>query len=240
MQTKNNAVLITGGASGIGLSLARRFYHNNNRVVILGRDRDKLESAKREMEQIKTIQADVSSLEKLPDIVRECRDVNIIVNNAAIQENYDFTDTGVSTEKITNEIAINLIAPLVLTKLFLPQLLIRKESAIINVSSGLALVPKQSAPVYCATKAALHSASLSLRWQLEHTSVKLFEIVPPVVDTEMTRGRGRGKISPETLVNEFWDHFGADRYESMIGKVKLLRLLARFAPTLAQSILRRS
>jgi short-subunit dehydrogenase involved in D-alanine esterification of teichoic acids len=136
------------------------------------------------------------------------------------------------------ELDINLVSPLYLTKLFLPQLLSQPTAAIVNVSSGLGIVPKQSAPVYCASKAALHSFTKSLRWQLEGSSVKVFEIIPPIVDTAMTRGRGRGKISPEALVEEFWTDFARNRYEIRIGKTKLLFVLQRLMPAIAERIMR--
>lgn len=97
------------------------------------------------------------------------------------------------------------------------------DSAIVNVSSGLGLVPKQAAPVYCGTKAATHIFTKSLRWQLESESVKVFEIIPALVDTPMTAGRGDNiKITPDQLVDEFMKNFERDKFESKIGKVKLL------------------
>jgi short-subunit dehydrogenase involved in D-alanine esterification of teichoic acids len=125
-----------------------------------------------------------------------------------------------------------------LTHEFLPFLKRRTTSAVINVSSVLALVPKQSASVYCATKAAIHSFSRSLRWQLEGTKVKVFEIVPPLVDTAMTTGRGKGKLSPEALSAEFWSGFKADKLEMHIGKAKAAALIARLLPSIAERIIR--
>ncbi|HEY9650976.1 MAG TPA: SDR family NAD(P)-dependent oxidoreductase, partial [Coleofasciculaceae cyanobacterium] len=90
----------------------------------------------------------------------------------------------------------------------------------------------------CASKAALHSFTKALRWQLEGSSVRVFEIIPPLVDTAMTQGRGRGKITPEALVEEFWRNFSRDRYEMQIGKTKLLFVLQRFLPSLAERIMR--
>ncbi len=92
-------------------------------------------------------------------------------------------------------------------------LLLRDNAAIVNVSPGLALVPKQTASIYCASKAALHSFSKTLRWQLEGTSVKVFEVLPSAVDTAMTAGRGRAKISPDRLAGEFWRGFQRDKFE---------------------------
>jgi short-subunit dehydrogenase involved in D-alanine esterification of teichoic acids len=148
--------------------------------------------------------------------------VNILINNAGIQYNYDFVNPEIATELIETELQTNLIAPLQLIKLMLPHLITKPKAAIVNVSSGLGLVPKQTAPVYCASKAGLHIATKALRWQLETTPIKVFEIIAPLVDTPMTQGRGKGKISPEALVDEFWNDFTRDRYEIKIGKTKLL------------------
>ncbi len=100
---------------------------------------------------------------------------------------------------IKHELEINLLGPILLTSQFLPNLVGKDEASVINVSSGLALVPKQSAPIYCAGKAGLHIFSKALRWQLESLNIKVFEIMPSLVDTPMTGGRGNGKISPKAI-----------------------------------------
>ena len=125
-----------------------------------------------------------------------------------------------------------------MTRAFLPGLLTRPAAAVVNVSSGLALVPKQTASVYCASKAGLHSFSKTLRWQLEGTSVRVFDVLPSVVDTAMTAGRGRAKISPERLAEEFWKGFSNDRFEMRIGLVKLFAQLHRIAPSLVERLIR--
>jgi short-subunit dehydrogenase involved in D-alanine esterification of teichoic acids len=93
--------------------------------------------------------------------------------------------------------------------------------------------------MYCASKAALHSFSTTLRWQLEDSNVRVFEVLPPLVETAMTAGRGKGKISSAQLAQEFWEGFKADRYEMLIGKTKLLSLVNRLAPSVAKKIMRR-
>ncbi len=180
--------------------------------------------------------ADGGALERL---AATCPDVTVLVNNAAVQNNYDFADTNVSAELIASELATNLSGPLTLIKLLLPQLLARPEAAIVNITSGLAYVPKQSAAVYCGSKAGLHLATRALRWQLEGTPVRVFEVIPPLVDTGMTAGRGSGKITPQALVDEFWPAFARDQAVIPIGKSRLLLLLQRAAPGVADRIMRR-
>ena len=238
MKTTHHTVLITGGTSGIGLALAKRFLLEGNAVIVTGTNAQKADAVKRNLPELTVELADMRDREALEKLVYRYPDVNILINNAGIQYNYDFVDTAIAPAQITTELDINLVSHLYLSKLFLPQLLKHPTAAIVNVSSGLGIVPKQSAPVYCASKAALHSFTKALRWQLENTSVRVFEIIPPIVDTAMTRGRGRGKITPEVLVQEFWHGFSNNRYEMRIGKTKLLFMLQRLMPSLAERIMR--
>ncbi len=240
MKASGNSVLITGGGSGIGLALAMKFLNEKNRVIITGRDEQKLVKVKRDFPSIVTEVADSSRESDLQKLVEKFGDVNILINNAGVQFNYVFREEKNTLDKIKTEFDINLIGPILLIKLFLPKLLERQEAAIVNVSSGLAFVPKEHAPVYCASKAGLHIFSKALRYQLESTNIKLFEMVPPLVDTEMTRGRGKGKITPEKLVAEFWGNFVNDKFEIHIGKVKLLYLINKISPRIAEKIMRRS
>jgi len=238
VKTAHHTVLITGGTSGIGLALAKRFLMEGNIVIVTGTNAQKAEAVKRDLPDLTVELADMRDRQALEKLVYRYPDVNILINNAGIQYNYDFVDLAIAPEQIATELDINLISPLHLIKLFLPKLLSHQRAAIINVSSGLGIVPKQSAPVYCASKAALHSFTKALRWQLEGTSVRVFEIIPPIVDTAMTQGRGRGKITPEALVQEFWRNFSNDRYEMRIGKTKLLFVLQRIMPSLVERIMR--
>lgn len=238
MSAQGNTVLITGGASGIGLALARKFLQAQNTVIITGRNAEKLAAVTKILPEIITEVADLKDVNSLKQIVNRYPNVNILINNAGIQYNYEFINPEITTELIEEELYTNLIAPLQLIKLMLPNLLTKPKAAIINVSSGLGLVPKQSAPVYCGSKAGIHIATKALRWQLESTSIKVFEIIAPLVDTPMTQGRGKGKISPEALVEEFWQNFTSDRYEMRIGKTKLLFFLLRWFPQVAEKILR--
>jgi uncharacterized oxidoreductase len=238
VKTAQHTVLITGGTSGIGLALAKRFLTEGNAVIVTGTNAQKAEAVKRELPPLTVELADMRDRQALEKLVYRHPAVNILINNAGIQYNYDFADAAISPAQIATELDINLLSPLHLTKLLLPQLLSHPTAAIINVSSGLGIVPKQSAPVYCASKAALHSFTKALRWQLEGTSVRVFEMIPPIVDTAMTQGRGRGKITPEALAEEFWCDFSHDRYEMRIGKTKLLFVLQRFIPALAERIMR--
>lgn len=244
MELSGQTVLITGGASGIGLALTERFVRNGNKVIIIGRNADKLEQLKIKYPGLTVYRCDLAVREQLNDLVRRLSDdhpdLNVIINNAGIQHNYSFIDGPDFSDRVSEEITVNLTSPIELLSRLIPLLMPHKEAAIVNVSSGLGLVPKQSAPVYCATKAGLHIFTKALRYQLENTNIKVFEIIPPIVDTDMTRGRGRNKISPDQLVVQFLAHFRSNRLVVPIGKVKLLLHIQRWWPTLADKILKNS
>ena len=236
MNPTHLTVLITGGATGIGFALAEKFHSAGNRVILVGRSEAALAQAANALPGVETCAADISLSEDRVRLIAEFPDVSVLVNNAGIQVNTAIVNS--TPEAIEQELNINFLAPVLLSYAYLPLLMQQSSAAIINVSSGLALVPKEVAAIYCASKAALHSFSKTLRWQLEDTSVRVFEVLPPLVETAMTAGRGKGKISPAQLAEEFWAGFKADRYEMHIGKTKLLALVNRIAPTVAERIMR--
>ncbi|MEM1408243.1 MAG: SDR family NAD(P)-dependent oxidoreductase [Bacteroidota bacterium] len=240
MNVSYNKVLITGGSSGIGLALAKKLKSLNNYVVITGRDRVKLEKMA-DQYKLDTYQCDLADNKGQQSLIKavydQHPDINVIINNAGMQYNYDFINS-VSFKKIEYEVEVNFNAVAKLSSAFLPMLLGNKEAAIVNVSSGLALSPKKSAPVYCATKAGVHIFTKALRYQMEGTNVKVFEVLPPLVDTPMTAGKGKDKISPEAVAEEFVQGFEKNKFEINIGKVKLLKMIHRISPVIADNILK--
>jgi uncharacterized oxidoreductase len=205
MDLANNTVVVTGGASGIGLALAERFLKAGSDVIICGRRAEKLREARASHPGFKTQVADVStasSREALAAwVVKEFPQTNILVNNAGIQRRIQFADSE-PWEQTHQEIAANLEAPIHLSRLFIPHMLTLQRAAIINVTSGLSFSPLAAVPVYCATKAALHSFTLSLRQQLKDTPIRVVEIIPPAVDTDLG---GPGLHTFGANVNEFAD-----------------------------------
>jgi uncharacterized oxidoreductase len=143
MKTSGNIVLITGGTSGIGLALAKKFIAEGNEVIVTGTNAEKAEAVKKQLPNIKIELDDIRDRIALDRLVFKYPNVNILINNVGIQYNYNFADTAISPAQIDTELDINLIAPLYLTKIFLPSLLTKPTAAIINVSSGLAIVPKR-------------------------------------------------------------------------------------------------
>ena len=242
MDTSNNTILITGGGSGIGYALAKEFMNRRNKVIIVGRSNKKLQMAKKTMSNLITYACDITSPSDRDDLLLEIEsnhnDLNVLINNAGIQYNYSSIEDLSSIDRIRPEFYTNLLAPIELSCLLLPLLLQRESAAVVNVTSLLGIVPKKSAPIYCSSKAGLHIFSKTLRYQLEDTPIRVFEIIPPIVDTDMTIGRGSGKISPEELTEEFMRSFEQDRYEINIGKTKILRRLHRLFPPLAEKMMK--
>lgn len=208
MKTSRNTILITGGTAGIGLAFAEEFLKLGNKVIICGRRTDRLNELKAKHPGLVTFACDIADTKQREDIcntvLKDYPDTNILMNNAGIQLVADLTQP-VDLGKIREEIEINLIAPIHLSCLFAKHLTSKSDSALINISSGLAFAPLAFMPVYCATKAAVHSLTMSLRHQLKNTSVKVFEIIPSSTDTELGHQRRTDKTQSHggMPVNEF-------------------------------------
>jgi uncharacterized oxidoreductase len=240
VKISGNTVLITGGATGIGLALAEAFFRKGNEVIICGRRKNKLLEAQKKLPKLHIKVCDISKDRNRKALfdwaTSNFTNLNILVNNAGIQREIDLTQVIADLESGEDEIGVNLEAPIYLSALFIPHLIKQKESAIVNISSGLAFVPIAAMPVYCATKAAIHSFSLSLRHQLDVTKVKVYEVVPPIVDTELDKGaRGqRGQdnrgIKPEEVAAATIKGVENDDFEIVIGMAQNLRMGARTNP----------
>ncbi|MFF2091046.1 SDR family oxidoreductase [Paenibacillus sp. NPDC058174] len=188
MKQDSNTILITGGASGIGLALASRWIKAGNKVIIVGRREDKLAEAKTLYPELYTYRFDVSKEEErialFEQITLEHPDVNVLLNNAGVMR-FITVDGGEPWKDTEVELTTNLAAPIHLAALFTPHLKNNEQSVILNVTSGLSHVPIASAPVYSATKAALHSFTLTLRHQLAPYGVQVIEICPPHTNTDL-------------------------------------------------------
>ena len=229
-------VLITGGATGIGFAIAEKFHAAGNRVILVGRTEATLSSAVGALPGAEACVADITLTQDRDRLLTQFPDISVLVNNAGFTIFAPIAST--APEDIELEIRINLVAPVLLSRAYLPLLLKQPTAAIVNVSSGLALVPQEISAIYSASKAALHSFSRTLRWQLENTNVRVFEVIPPLVDTATTAGRGKGKISPAQVAEEFWEGFKGNRYEMLIGNTKLLPIINRLSPSIAEKMVR--
>jgi len=215
MNLSNNKILITGGATGIGLGLTERFIRENNTVIICGRREAVLNEIFERFPSVITRVCDISSEEERIElfnwIEKNHPDVNVLVNNAGIQNWMNITDEGFY-EKANDEISINIAAPIHLTKLFLT---LKSLNTIMNVTSGLAFVPFSKVPVYCGTKAFMRSFTLSLRHQLKSTNTEVIEIIPPALNTDLG---GKGIHDAHPAVSDFVESIFKQLEE---GKVEL-------------------
>lgn len=195
MKLSNNKVLITGGASGIGLGLTERFIQENNTVIICGRRESLLKEISDRFTHVITYRCDLSlplERKKLFEWISENHaDLNVLVNNAGIQQSVSLSDDTFYGQA-KEEIDINIEAPIHLASLFIH---LKSLDTIINVTSGLAFVPMIRMPVYCATKAFLHSFTLSLRQLLKAGNIEVIELIPPALNTDLG-GKGRHDYAP--------------------------------------------
>ncbi len=232
MKTTGNTILITGGTSGIGLAFAAQFLKEGNTVIICGRREDRLLKIKETHSGIITrvcdIADEVQRMELCTWVVEKYSEVNVLINNAGMQLATDLTKP-VEVALVRGEVETNFIAYVHLASLFAGHLKTKEAAAIINISSGLAFAPIAFMPVYCATKAAVHSYTLSLRHQLKSTSVKVFEIAPPSVDTELgyqhreDKTQSHGGLPLSEFLAEAMDGLRNDIPEIAVGQAKGLR-----------------
>ncbi len=189
MQITGNTILITGGTSGIGRALAEALHNQGNQLIIAGRRQSLLDEITAAHPAMQSAALDVQNLDSLPafaaQIATQFPSLNVLINNAGIQKSEDLNDPSADFSIVEETIATNLLAPLRLTAALLPHFKKQPRATVMTVSSGLAFVPKASTPAYSATKAAIHSWTQSLRYQLRDTNVEVLELIPPYVQTEL-------------------------------------------------------
>lgn len=242
MKVNNKRIVITGGTSGIGYEMTKNL-HSDNEVIVISRSSSKLNKLSQEFDSIITYQADLSKagdIEAVADLIgKRFKSIDILINNAASQYTLVFMDKEFRYENISYEIALNFTSICSLTYLLLPVLLHHEKAVIMNVNSGLALSPKTSSAIYCATKGALNIFSQSLSYQLEKTNISVQQAFLELVDTSMTKGRGKNKMSAETAAKQIIYGIERNIQNHNIGKIKLLRMLLRLAPSIAQRIMKK-
>ncbi|SDE58254.1 SDR family oxidoreductase [Kordiimonas lacus] len=239
-QLKDKTILVTGGTSGVGRALTERLRHEN-RVIVLGRNPEKLQALASTCPNVETIEADLANLNAVRSAIHNIRDMgalDVLINNAAIQHTPLFTDPVFDPNSITEEISVNFTSICHLIHGLLPCLEAAGNARIININSALGLVPKTSSAVYCATKGALNILTQSLRYQLEGAGIQVQQAILPLVDTAMTTGRGSGKISAQDAAQAIIRGLEKDVPDNRVGKVKLLMILHRISPALAARILK--
>jgi uncharacterized oxidoreductase len=240
MKLKHRTVLITGGTSGIGRELAREMLRRGNVVIVTGRDQGRLDEVARELPGVNTFKsdaADPSAIQELhKDVLARFPGLDTLVNNAGIMRNLKLGESR-SLLDVTREIMINFCGPVQMVQQFLPHLKTRPGALIVNVSSGLAFLPFPSAPVYCATKAAIHSFTQSLRVQLEGSGVTVVELAPPGTETPLFRKeferemKGEKAMDTKVLTQRAMSGIEAGNSEIRPGVANLLKIMSRVAPS---------
>ena len=189
MDLKNSTILITGGTSGMGLEFVKQLTEIGAKVIVTGRNIEALNETKKQFPNVHTFQSDVSNPKDIKDLFDTVTtlfpDLNIIINNAGMMRLIDLQDQSLDLENINLEIATNLSGTIQMVHQFLPHLLKQKSAGIVNVTSGIAFMSYSPAPIYSATKAAVRAYTQALRLQLENTNVKVFEMIPPGVKTNL-------------------------------------------------------
>lgn len=228
MNITNNTILITGGGSGIGLEIAKAL-SPANKIIIVGRNKEKLDAAAKDLENVFTIQADITNENDINRLYDEVKTtfggLNILINNAGHAHYYTISENSDTYSKALAEFTTNYFAPIRLTEKFLPLLKEQTEAAIVNVSSIVGFVPGSHVPTYSDSKAALHSHTRILRYQLaKDTNVKVFELMPPLVNTDFSveiGGRENG-IPASDVANDFVKALQENIYEIRVGNTGLL------------------
>ena len=228
MNITNNTILITGGGSGIGLEIAKSL-NPSNKIIIVGRNKEKLDAAAKDLENVFTIQADITNENDVNRLVEEIKTnfgaLNILINNAGHAYSYTLSDTSGTYTKAVEEFTTNYFAPIRLTEKLLPILKQQNEAAIVNVTSIVAFVPGSHVPTYSDSKAALRSYTRLLRYELaKDTHVKVFELMPPLVDTDLSVGIGgrENGIPASDVADDLVKALQADIYEVRVGNTELL------------------
>ncbi len=231
-------ILLTGATSGIGSALLARLLDAGHTVLAPARRAAHLPARA----GLHPVTADLTDLAAIPVLARrlcaEHAGLSVLINAAAVQHARPLTDPASRPEDLIEEAALNLAAPALLTQALLAHLLRQPSAAVVNLSSGLALFPKERGGLYSATKAGLSSFTTSLRWQTEGTPLLVTEVLLPLVDTPMTAGRGRGKISAAAAAQAILTGVAARRRVIRVGAARALPAIRALAPWLGARLLR--
>ena len=237
MKLTGRTTLVTGGSAGIGLAFALKFLELGNEVIVTGRRQSTLDDLERIHPKLKTIQSDVADPAQIAALARRMKaeypKLDVLMNNAGIMLHKNLRAPATDLDGLMTEMNVNVGGVIRTTSAFI-DILAANKGTVINVSSALALVPLPSAPIYCATKAAVHSYTQSLRFQLEGTGVEVIELMPPGVNTdlsaELANGDGFTLLTTDELVKQSFASLKRGALEVRPGQAKLLALMRRIAP----------
>jgi len=237
MKLTGRTILITGGSAGIGLAFALKFLELGNQVIVTGRRQSALDELKAKYPKLHTVQSDVADPAQIAFLAKRVKagypKLDVLMNNAGIMLHKNLKAPAADLDGLMTEVNINVGGVIRMTSAFI-DILTANKGTVINVSSALAFVPLPSAPIYCATKSAVHSYTQSLRFQLDETGVEVIELMPPAVKTALTadlaEGEGVTLITTEELIKQSFAAFKAGKLEIRPGQANLLALMRRLAP----------
>ena len=236
MKLTGRTILITGGSAGIGLAFALKFLELGNQVIVTGRRQLLLDEVKAKHPKLHTIQSDVADPAQIAALTARVKldfpKLDVLMNNAGIMLSKNLKVPAADLAGLTEEMDVNMGGVIRMTSAFI-DLLTANKGTVINTSSMLAFVPLPSAPIYSATKAAIHSYTQSLRFQLEETGVEVIEVMPPGVKTEMTTELaevGISLITTDELVKQSFASLKSGAIEIRPGQSKQLAFMRRLAP----------
>ncbi len=237
MNLSGKTILVTGGTDGIGAKFIRQLRDKGAEVITQGRNPKRVAATR--ADGFEVVEADLSTLSGVETMLKAVagRAIDILVNNAGAGVDHDFREALPDADAADRTIFLNLTAPIRLIVALMPVLQARPQAMVVNVTSGLAIAPRAGGPVYCATKAGLRSYTMALRHQFKGTGMHFLEVLPPVVETKMTAGRGNKKLSPEECARQMVSAMERDADEANVGMVKLLRVVESISPALARSIM---
>lgn len=241
MELNSKTIVLTGASSGVGLDLLRALAPRNKIIALsrtppprAGADTDNGIHLSTDLMETSSLAAAIAKIRRLSP-----NGIDGLINCAAVQFTPRFVDANFDPASIAKEIATNLTGPIELTAGLLDLLRAAQEAFILNVNSGLGIVPKSESAVYCATKAGLDNFSRGLRPQLSGTNVRVFQTFLPLVNTPMTEGRGSSKLATAEVAKRIVNQIERGPPDLDIGKVKLLRVVNRLSPPLAHRLMQR-
>jgi uncharacterized oxidoreductase len=227
MKLSGNTVFITGGTSGIGRSLAEALHKRGNQVIISGRRKGHLAEVTKANPGMQSLELNVEDPASIAAVAKkliaEYPKLNVLINNAGIMQ-IDDAAGAIDDSVLVSIVTTNLLGPIRMTSALIEHLKKQPSATVINVSSGLAFVPLASTAVYSATKAAIHSYTQSMRYRLKGSSVRVLELIPPWVQTDLLNSKDEPRAMPlAAFIEEAVTVLGTDAEEVLVERVKMLR-----------------
>lgn len=241
MHLSGRNVVVTGGTSGIGRALVTEFARRDNAVLTCGRDPERLSSLRDDLHGVEAVAIDLAMPTGVAELTARIQSrfdvLDVLVNNAGVTGAFDLDDPEAAAAEAAALLAVNVVAPTQLVARCMPLLRRSREAAIVNVTSIVAHVPKARAPIYAASKSALRTFTVALRARLEGSTVRVFDALPPLVDTAMAGPIRSSKMAPADFALIVTTAMERDRLDIRVGRNRWIVHLSRFSPRLAHRLI---